>query len=67
MLDGRLVIRQGDVELLLAATHLGVADERAIDADALAVALGKDLVGVDVEQLVLERGAAGVDDENVHV
>ena len=67
VLDGRLVIRQGNVELLLAAAHLGVADEGAIDADALAVALGVDLASVDVEQLVLERGAACVDDENVHV
>ena len=59
VLDGRLVVRQGNVELLLVAAHLRVADEGAINADALAVALGVDLAGVDVEQLVL--------DENVHV
>ena len=67
VLDGGLVVGKRDLELLLAATHLLVADERAVDADALAVTLCVHLARVDVEQLVLERRAAGVDDENVHV
>ncbi len=67
VLDGGLVVGQRDLELLLLAAHLLMADEGAVDADALAVALGIDFAGVDVEQLVLQRRAAGIDDQNVHV
>ena len=66
MLDGSLVVGKFDLELLLLAAHLLVADEGTLDADALAVALGVDLTGVDVEQLVLQRRAAGIDDQDVH-
>ena len=66
VLDGGLVVGKCDLELLLLAAHLLVADERAVDADALAVALGVDLARVDVQKLVLERRATGVDYENVH-
>ena len=54
--DGRLVVRKRDLELALDA-HLLVADEGTVDADALAVALGEDLTGIGVEQLILEAGA----------
>ena len=66
VLDGRLVVGKRDLELLLLAAHLLVADERAVDADALAVALRVYLARVDVKKLVLERRAAGVDDKDVH-
>ena len=66
VLDGSLVVGKFDLELLLLAAHLLVADEGTLDADALAVALGVDLTGVDVEQLVLQRRAAGIDDQDVH-
>ena len=66
VLDGGLVVGKRDLELLLLAAHLLVTDERAVDADALAVALGVDLARVDVQKLVLERRATGVDSENVH-
>ena len=66
VLDGSLVVRKLDLELLLLAAHLLVADEGTLDADALAVALSVDLTGVDVEQLVLQRRAAGIDDQDVH-
>ena len=67
VLDGRLVIRQRYLELLLLSVILGMADESAIDADALAVTLCEDLPGLGIQQLVLERRAACVDDENPHV
>ena len=44
ILDGGLVIGKRDIELLLLATVLLVTDERAVDSDTLAVALGIDLV-----------------------
>ncbi len=62
VLDGRLVVGKRDLELALLATALLVADERAVDADALAVALGEDLARGSVEKLVLQRRAASVDD-----
>ena len=66
VLDGGLVIGKGDLELLLGATVLLMADERAVDADALAVALRIDLVRGGVEQLILERRTASIDDQDVH-
>ena len=65
MLDGRLVIGQGDLQGVLLAIF-GVADEGTIDADALTVALGKNLAGRRVEQLILEARAACVHNKNVH-
>ena len=60
VLDGGLVVRERDLELLLLPAHLLVTDEGTVDADALAVALGVDLARVHVQELVLERRAAGV-------
>ena len=47
------------------------ADQRAVlqmtvDADALAKALGENGFVLHVDQLILQRGAAGVDDQNFH-
>ena len=36
--------------------------EHTVDADALAQALGQQLAGGGVEQLILQRGRTGVDD-----
>ena len=36
--------------------------QSAVDADAFAQALGGDVPGLGVHQLILQRGAAGVDD-----
>ena len=67
VLDGGAVIGQGDLQGRLAGALLLVANEGTVDADALAVALGKDLTGLGVEKLVLQAGAASIDNENVHV
>ena len=66
MLHSRLVVGKRDLELLLLAATLLVADEGAIDTDALAVALGIDFAGFRVEQLILQRRAASVDDKYNH-
>ena len=67
VLDGGAVIGQGDLQGRLAGALLLVANEGTVDADALAVALGKDLTGLGVEKLVLQAGATSIDNENVHV
>ena len=51
--------------------HRLIADERGVlevtvDAYALAQTLCQDTLGVHVEELVFQRGAAGVDDKNFH-
>ena len=67
VLHGRLVVGQRRLDLLLAVRRDRlVAHERAVDADALAVALGVHLAGVDVEELEFERGGTCVDNEDVH-
>ncbi len=66
MLNGRLVIGQSYLKLVLLAKLL-VTDEGTVDADALAVALGKNLARVGVEQLVLKARATCIDNKNVHV
>ena len=47
--------------------HQRAVLEMAVDADALAKALGHDSFALHVDQLILQRGAACVDDENFHV
>ncbi len=53
MLHGRLVIRKGDLELLLLAAKLFMADEGAVDTNPLTVTLCKDFTRIHVEQLIL--------------
>ena len=67
-LDGLRVGGHGNVDSVqhLLALHLGLIGELAVDADALAKALGQHLLGLGVEQLILQGGAAGVDDQNIH-
>ena len=40
--------------------------EVAVDADALAQTFGQDVFGLHVDQLILQGGAAGIDDKNFH-
>ena len=66
VLDGGAVVGQLDLELVLLAILL-VPDERALDTDALGIALREHLARLGVEQLVLKARATGVDDQYVHV
>ena len=50
----------------LAADQRGVL-QMTVDADALAEALRHDLLGLHVDQLILQRRTACVDDQNFHV
>ena len=60
------VVLHADLDLLLAAVRGLVAENAHLKADLLAVALGEHLLVVHVDQLILERGAAGVDNQNFH-
>ena len=57
----------GDIRFknLLVANQRGVL-EMTVNADALAQALGHDLFGLHVDQLILKRGAAGIDNKDLH-
>ena len=67
-LDGLIVRGHGDGGLLdrFFARQLGLVGKAAVDADALAQTLGKQLARGGVEQLVLQRGRTRVDDQNIH-
>ena len=54
------------IEDRLAADKRGVL-QMTVDADTLAEALGHDLLGLHVDQLILQRRTACVDDQNFHV
>ena len=62
--NGFVMGGHGDVSGLdaLLACDLGLVSELAVDTDALAQALGQQLAGGGVEQLILQRGRTGVDD-----
>ena len=68
-LDGFVMGGHWDVNGVegLLAFDLGLICELTVDADTLADALGADLFCLHVEQLILERRAAGVDDQNIHL
>ena len=65
-LDGLVVGGHGHVGLLDSLLALGLVGELAVDADALTQALGQHLLRLRVEQLILQRGAAGVNYQNIH-
>ena len=48
------------------ALHLGLVGELAVNADALAQALGQQAAGLRIQQLILQGRAARVDNQNVH-
>ena len=54
------------IEHALPADERGVL-EVAVYADALAQTLRHDLLGVHVDELILERGAACIDNKNFHL
>ena len=54
----------GGLDGLLA---VGLISKLAVNADALAQTLGQDLLSLGVEQLILQRGAAGVDNQNIQI
>ena len=51
-------------ELLARGDDLVV--QTAVQTDALTEALGGDDAGIGVHQLILQAGAAGIDDQNIH-
>ena len=65
-LDGLVVGGHGHVGLLNRLLPLGLIGKFAVNADALAQALGQHLLGFRIEQLILQRGTAGVDYQNIH-
>ena len=65
-LDGLAVGGHGHVGLFDRLLALGLVGELAVDADTLAQALGQHLLRLRVEQLILQRGAAGVNYQNIH-
>ena len=66
-LDRFLMGRHGNVKLELLIRLVAGVREHAVDTDALAQALGHDLARLGVEQLVLQRGTASVDNQNFHL
>lgn len=64
-LDGGLVVGHVAVGVIDVLAGGGVLDV-AVDADALAQALGQHFLGIGVEQLILQRRAACVDHQNFH-
>ena len=66
-LDGDLMVGELHVLAGLFGAIGGVRKGATGKTDSLAGALGRNLMGLGVDDLVLERGRASVDDENVHV
>ena len=50
----------------LLALHLGLIGELAVDTDALAEALGQQIAGLGVQELILQGRTACVNDKNIH-
>ena len=61
-LDGLCMGRHGNFKFALVILAGDLVGQAAIDADALAQALCKHLIGVRVHQLILQRGRSRVDD-----
>ena len=66
-LDGLGMGGHGHVAGVYGGLPRGLIGEFAVDADALAKALGQHVLAAGVQQLVFQGRAAGVDDENFHV
>ena len=56
----------GDVLFHLLAGRGNLVRQTAVQTDTLTQALGGDIAGVRVHELVLEAGAASVDNQNIH-
>ena len=57
----------GDFPLHLLVLGGDLVGQTAVQADALTQALGRDDAGLRVHKLILQAGAAGVDNQNVHL
>ena len=66
LLKGGGVIRHGHL-LRHHPAVAGFMGDPAVDADALAVALGHDRFPIHIDQLILQRRTACVDNQNLHV
>ena len=66
--DGFVVGGHGDVGGLdgLLALELGLVGELAVDADALTKTFGEQRLVLHVDELIFQRRAAGVDNQNFH-
>ena len=64
--DSRAMIGEGNLLDLLGTTVLGVAKDAHVRADALAIALGKNLASIGIKKLIFKARAAGVDNKYVH-
>ena len=64
--DGFLVGGHRDVLFDLLAGSRNLVGQLAVKTDALAKALGGDIAGVRVHELILETGAASVDNQYIH-
>ena len=64
-LDGSLMVGHITVGVIDILTGGGVLDV-AVQADALAQALGQNFLGIGVQQLILQGRAACVDDQYLH-
>ena len=65
-LDGFLVGGHRDVLLILLAGSRDLVVQTAVKTDALAETLGGDDAGIRVHELILEAGAASVDNQYIH-
>ena len=65
-LDRLLVRRHRNVLFILLAAGRDLVGQTAVQTDALTQPLGGDVAGVRVHELVLEAGAASIDNQNVH-
>ena len=64
--DGLGMGGHGNVPADLLALGGNAVRQAAVDADALAKALGADPAGIRVHELILQRGRARVDNKNIH-
>ena len=66
-LDSLGVGRHGDFKFVFGIPGRDFVGQATVDADALAQTLGQHLAGLGVHELILQGGAAGVDDQDFHV
>ena len=65
-LDGFLVVGHLDVDLVIFLAFGLQLEVAAGDADAVTHTLGDNLLGLHIDELILDGGAAGIDNQNLH-
>ena len=65
-LDRFLVGGERNVRFVNGLAVLGLVGQTAVDADALTKTFGKQRLVLHVDELILQRRAAGVDNQNLH-